>query len=269
MEVLSINDVLAIIAFLTLTYTIFYNLALFAKNKIISDIFDEINKTNELNKLLVKKTTYIIIYIIGFAIFPILHIIKHIISIICCIIIVSALIIFIIAYLQHRYNIKVISQQDGNNKSEIKILNYKVESILFNVYILLFIFILVASMESLPYTAFISIPLLLFYLRHYLFKIVISFYIVIFVDEGLFIFAIIEKYDNIKDILIQPTKKLWIKAVLKNGEKISGDLVGLDINFLKLRDIENINYNIKYKQIEVIGSKYYPLYVATLKTDDI
>lgn len=260
-----------LIGSLGLAYTIIYNSSSFVGHKIIFDIFDEIDKTKELNKLLVKKTMYMIIYIIGLLIFPLLHTINYIISILFWIIIVSGSMILIIAIYQNQYNKKVKNgQKHHNNKqSEIKILNYKVGFILIHVYILLFISILLAFIESLPYITFLSIPLLLFYLSRYFLEILISLEAVILIDEELFMFAVREKYDNINDSLRKTNENLWLTIVLKNGEKISGDLCVLDINFLTLVDIKNIIYNIKYKQIEVIGCKYYPLDANQLKTDDV
>ena len=165
--------------------------------------------------------------------------------------------ILIIGIYQHHYNAQLEnSQRYDNRNSKIKILNYKIDFILFHVYILLFISILVAFIESPPYIAFLSIPLLPFYLNCYFFEILISLAAVILIDESLFLFALREKYDNIYNILIEPNKKLEIKIKLKSGGKIIGDLSSLDINFLTLVDFENIIYNIKYKQIEIIGCKY-------------
>ena len=256
---LSINDILAIIAFMGLVYTIFYNSAPFVKNKIIFDIFDELNQLDALNKIVLNKTTYVLIYSIGVLILLYLHNITNIISILLRIIEISIPLIGII----------IISLKYYKKKSIFEVINYKVITILLHVYILLFIFIVLISIEDLPSIAFFSINFFFLYLNYYLYEILLSLVLVTLTDEALLMLSISEKYGNINDSLRKTNENLWLTVVLKNGEKISGDLCVLDINFLKLMDLKNIIYNIKYKQIEVIGCKYYPSDANPLKTDDV
>ena len=247
MEVLSINDVLAVIAFLGLVYTIVNNSPPFAKRKIVFDIFDELGRLKDLNKIVLDKTTYATIYIVGIFVIPYLHSISDIISILFLIIIVSILIIIILAVFQKHYE----------DKLKFKIINYKVSSIMSHVYILLFILILSSSIEDLPHIAFLSISSFFFYWNPYLIKIIIFLYIVGISDTFLLKFAIVDKYDTITNKLKRLKEKLWVTVLLKNGEKISGDLQKIDPKFLKLQDFEKTTYKIKYRQIEIIGCRYY------------
>ena len=244
---MSINDVLAVIAFLGLLYTIFYNSALFVKNKIIFDIFDELNRLNALNKIVLNKITYVFIYGIGGLIFLVLYKITGIIPILLRIIEISIILIAII----------IIFLKYHKKKYIYEVINYKETTIMLHVYILLFIFIVLISIEDLPFTAFFSIRLFFFYINNYLYAILLSFMLVTLTDEVLLLWSIEAKYVNINNSLRKINENLWLTVVLKNGGKISGDLWVLDINFLTLIDLGNIIYNIKYKQIEVIGAKYY------------
>ena len=245
---MSIEDILVIITFSGLIYTIVNNSPPFAKRKIIFDIFDELGRLKDLKKIVLDKTTYAIIYIIGgMFVMPYLHSIIDIISILFWIIIVSLFIIMILAVFQKYYK----------DKLKFKIINYKVSSIMSHVYILLFILILSSSIEDLPHIAFLSISSFFFYWNPYLIKIIIFLYIVGISDTFLLKFAIVDKYDTITNKLKRLKEKLWVTVLLKNGEKISGDLQKIDPKFLKLQDFEKTTYKIKYRQIEIIGCRYY------------
>ncbi len=262
---LLIDYVLAIIAFLGLMYTIYYNSAPFAKNKIIFDIFDELDQSKALKNKVISKTKFLSIYIFALIIFPFLYDIINIILILLVIIIVSSVLIVIIALFERHYNKKITNSQNyDDTKSEKKILTYKVSSVLFHVYIIFFVYIILISIINLPALAFISIPFFFFYWNHYSIKVFASLYIVAFTDEFLFIIAQLRKYSDINAALLKPYEKLWITVLLKNGKTISGNLEKIDPTCLKLIDFEKTTYKIKYKQIEVIGSKYQPSYIKNV-----
>ena len=244
---MSIEDILGIITLLPFIYTIVHNSPPFANRKIIFDIFDELGRLKDLKKIVLDKSTYAVIYIGGIFVILYLHSISDIISIIYWIIIVSILIIIVLALFQKHYK----------DKLKFKIINHKVSSIMFHVYIVLFIISLLSSIEDLPRIAFLSISFFFFYWNPYVIKIILLLYIVAITDTSLLKFAISDKYATITNKLNRVKEKLLVTVLLKNGVKISGDLTKIDPKFFELQDLEKTTYKIKYRQIEIIGCRYY------------
>lgn len=257
---MSIRDILAILTLLAIIYPIYQSLSPFVGNKIILNIFDEISNSENIKKILSNKIIYIAIYIIAVILFPFVYNIPHMILILLEIIIVSTFIIIglIIFYYYHNKKLKIYKIQN-NKHYKINILSYKTSNFMFFMFILLFIFILLISIGHLPYISFFSIYFFLLYWHHYLFVVFASLYFLVFSCELLFFNIRQKKYRIINYCLNREGGQLWIEVILKNGGKISGQLDNISHGFMQLNSKKTI-YKINYRQIDVIGCKYYPIY---------
>lgn len=253
---MSIEDLLVIPTLLGAIYPIYKSLSPFVRNKIIFNIFDEIGNL-KYKKIIISKLTFFAIYFIALIMFPLAYRISHIIRILAAIIIVSPIIIALVKTFYNYRNKKSktdVKQDDKGTK--IKILSYKARALTFHVYIVLFVYILLMSIVHLPYLAYFSVYFFFLYWTRYILEIFSSLYVVVFMCEHLFLTARQKKYESINDYLKSEDNKVWIEVLLKNGEKVCGELDNISNGLIQLNSKKTI-YNINYKQIEVVGCKYY------------
>jgi hypothetical protein len=237
-------------------YAVYRGASAFPKNEIIVSILEETNNLKSIKKIISNIIIYAGIYISAAFIFPFILSIPHIITLLFRAIVGSASIIGAIIIVNYYNNKKCKTDKKWNDKEyKIKYLSYKASIIIVQIYIILFIFILVISILHLPYIAFYSSYFFILYWKHYLFDVTGSFYIVVLLSEYLLFRAVYNKYNIINHYLNKGSNKLWIEVLLKNGGKINGKLDGITYGFIQLNNKATI-YKIKYKQIEVIGCRY-------------
>ena len=264
---MSINDIYYISAILIgssgLAYTIINNWSPFIKHKIIVNIFNEISYLSELNKIELNEFIYLFVYIFGLIVLLYLHSIQSI-NIIYDLYYILELSMFIVIFLgfSKLLNIRKLKRKKSKReklkrktlKHKFKI--YKIVNIFFHIYILILIYIIFLSVEALPSIAFVSVYSFLYFGQLYIIIMALSVYLFLIIEFFIFFYVRQKKFDALNDFLDKKVpQKIQISIVLKSGAKLTGCLGTLSIYSLRLLDFENTVYELKYKQIEIIGAK--------------
>ena len=142
-------------------------------------------------------------------------------------------------------------------KQKNKSMSYITINILLHVYIILLIYIVVLSREALSQSVYATIYFLVPFKQLYNFIIVFSLYFFILIELSFSLSIRKAKFDELDKFFQQNIpKKLQISLHLKGGIKLIGYLSELDIHSLRMMDLENVIYDIKYKEIQILGCKY-------------
>ena len=245
-----------------LTYTIINNLSPFVKRKIIFDIFDEISCLSEFNKIELDEFRYLYIYIFGAVVLLYLRNIQNI-NIIMDLFYILVLSMFIASFLiffksltkkleKKKSKLGKIKRKASKHKFKI----YKIVNIFLHIYILILIYIIFLSIKDLPSIAFRSVYSFLYFGQLYITIIAFSVYLFIILEFIIFAYVRQKEFKALNEFLLHTIpQKLQISISLKSGAKLTGYLGSLGIYSLRLSDFENRVYNVKYKQIEIIGTK--------------
>lgn len=251
-----------LIGLVGLAYTIIHNSSLFVKRKIIFDIFDEISYLSELNNIELNEFMYLCIYVFGALALLYLRSIQNanIIGDFFSILVLSMLITVSLTFFSilikklKRKNSKQEKPERKASKHKFKI--YKIVNIFFHIYVLILIYIIFLSIEALPSIAFVSVYSFLYFGQSFIIMVAISVYLFIILEFIIFFYVRQKKFYALNEFLDKKVpQKIQISIVLKSGTKLTGCLSSLGIYSLRLLDLENRVYEVKYKQIEIIGAK--------------
>ena len=237
-----------IIPLLGLIYTIFHNSHIFDRSKVLYDIFTEIGDLDPLYEDYVNPLIYLLIYVIGIGIIAYINITRIIpdIFVIFLIIMLVSLIFLIIA---------TYSKEPGKIPKD-KVKSYKVVYLLFNIYILLAIGIIYSTLTILPSITLNFLFLPIYYILTPFLIISASLYLLVFIEYVLYHFIREKALQRLNQYFRDKPEKLKMDILLKNGDRLNGTFAALYIESLFLINSEDMLYEIKYKQIEILGCKF-------------
>lgn len=239
---------IAISPSLVLIYKISHNNHIFDRSRVLYDIFIEILDLNKLYEDDVNPFIYLVIYIIViFAIeyIGIMGIIPDIFAILLVILLLS--LVF--------FEVTMYSKEPGKIPKE-KVKSYKVSYPLYHIYIAFGIGIIFLTLTVSP-SITINFPFLSIYFVIGPFLIIAaSIYLISLIELVLYHFAREKKFQRLNQYFRDKPEKLKIDILLKNGDRLNGIFSGVYIESLFLRNSEDVIYNIRYNQIEIIGCKF-------------